>query len=39
MTNPRRIHFEQKFDLIELDWRVIYTLPRKLTTYTYLRSL
>ena len=29
-------YFEKKFDLKELDWRVIYILPRKVTTNTYL---
>ena len=33
-----QIYFEKKFDSKELDWRVIYTLPRKVTTNTYLRS-
>ena len=31
-------HFEKKFDSKELDWRIIYKLPRKVTTSTYLRS-
>ena len=34
-----QIYFEKKFDSKELDSRVIYTLPRKLTANTYLRSL
>ena len=34
-----QIYFEKKFDSKELDWRVIYTSPRKVTTNTYLRSL
>ena len=45
ITNPSRdnkptsqIYFEKKFDLKELDWRIIYTLPQKITTNTYLRS-
>ena len=33
-----QIYFEKKFDSKELDWRVIYTLPRKFTTNKYLRS-
>ena len=33
-----QIYFEKKFDSKELDWRAIYTLPRKVTTSTYLRS-
>ena len=33
-----QIYFEKKLDLMELDWMVIYTLPRKVTTNTYLRS-
>ena len=33
-----QIYFEKKFDLKELEWRVIYTLLRKVTTNTYLRS-
>ena len=33
-----QIYFEKKFDSKELDWKVIYTLPRKVTTRTYLRS-
>ena len=33
-----QIYFENKFDLKELDWRVIYTLPRKSNANTYLRS-
>ena len=33
-----QIYFEKKFDSIELNWRVIYTLPRKVTTNTHLRS-
>ena len=32
------IYFEKKFDSKELDWRFIYTLPRKVTTNTYLSS-
>ena len=30
--------FEKKFDSKEWDWRVIYTLPRKVTTIMYLGS-
>ena len=30
-----QIYFEKKFDSKELNWRVIYTLPRKVTTNTY----
>ena len=33
-----QIYFEKKFDSKELEWRVIYTLLRKVTTNTYLRS-
>ena len=33
-----QIYFENKFNLKELDWTVIYTLPRKVTTNMYLRS-
>ena len=33
-----QIYFEKKFNLKGLDWRVIYTLPRKFFTNTYLRS-
>ena len=33
-----QVYFEKKFDSKELNWRVIYTLPRKVTTNTYLRS-
>ena len=33
-----QIYFEKKFDSKELDWKVIYTLPSKVTTNTYLRS-
>ena len=33
-----QIYFEKKFDSKELDCRVICTLPRKVTTNTYLRS-
>ena len=33
-----QIFFEKKFDSMELDWRVIYTLQRKVTTNTYLES-
>ena len=33
-----QIYFEKKFDSMELDLRVIYILPRKVTTKTYLRS-
>ena len=33
-----KTYCEKKFDSKELDWRVIYTLPRKATTNTYLRS-
>ena len=33
-----QIYFEKKFDSTEWDWRVIYTLPRKVTINTYLRS-
>ena len=32
-----QIYFEKKFDSKELDWRVIYTLPRIVTTNIYLR--
>ena len=31
-------HFENKFDSKGLDWRVIYTLPWKVITNTYLRT-
>ena len=33
-----QIYFEKKFDSKELDWRVIYALPRKVTTNMYVRS-
>ena len=33
-----QIYFKENFDSEELDWRIIYTLPRKVTTNTYLRS-
>ena len=33
-----QIFFEKKFASKNLDWRVIYTSPRKVTTNTYLRS-
>ena len=32
-----QIYFEKKFDSKELDWRVIYKLPRKVITNAYLR--
>ena len=45
IINPSRnrkptlqIYFEKKLDTKELDWRVFYTLPRKVTTNAYLRS-
>ena len=34
-----QIYFEKKFNSKELDWRVICTLPQKVTTNTYLRLL
>ena len=33
-----QIYFEKKFYLNEWDWRVIYTLPRKVAKSTYLTS-
>ena len=33
-----QIYFEKKFHWKELDWRVIYALPRNVITNTYLRS-
>ena len=33
-----QIYFLKKFDSKELNWRIIYTLPRKVTTNTHLRS-
>ena len=33
-----QIYFVKKLDSKELDWRVIYTSPQKVTTNTYLRS-
>ena len=39
-TKPTsQIYFEKKFDSKELDSGLIYTLPRKVTGNTYLRSL
>ena len=34
-----QIYFEKKFDSKELNWRVVHTLPGKINTNTYLRSV